>query len=84
MSKWEYCAVHSVLADAKYQYLTCYDGWQRALDYFTVTGGNRTEIKKGPDALAQAIAELGEQGWEMVGCGNVYTFHVIYFKRPKT
>jgi len=37
------------------------------------------------DAVAQLIAQLGEEGWEMVGCGSLQERkHCIYFKRPKS
>jgi hypothetical protein len=43
-------------------------------------------VKVNPDdqnALALAIAGLGVEGWEMVGCGNgIGDGHVVYFKRP--
>jgi len=32
------------------------------------------------DAVAQYIAQLGDEGWEMIGVGNNGE---IYFKRPK-
>lgn len=33
---------------------------------------------------ARLIAQLGMDGWEMSGCGNVgQNLHVIYFKRPR-
>jgi|WetSurMetagenome_2_1015567.scaffolds.fasta_scaffold212708_2 hypothetical protein len=28
-----------------------------------------------------AFEDLGKNGWEMVGCGNVGSMHVVYFKR---
>jgi len=42
-------------------------GWRGFVSCFTVTGVKASEIQKDPNALAQAIVELGEQGWEMVG-----------------
>jgi hypothetical protein len=36
------------------------------------------------DAIATTIAKLGDEGWKMVGCGNLdTTMHSIYFKRLK-
>ena len=35
------------------------------------------------DEVATVLAQLGEQGWEMVGCGSVFASgHFLYFKRP--
>lgn len=36
------------------------------------------------DAVAQLIAQLGDEGWEMVGSGNLSVWiHSLHFKRPK-
>jgi hypothetical protein len=40
------------------------------------------------DALAAAIARLGDEGWELAGVGPVgpgqgINYHYLYFKRPK-
>lgn len=36
------------------------------------------------DAVAQFIARLGDDGWEMVGAGTMTeNSHCLYFKRPK-
>ena len=33
--------------------------------------------------ITKRISRLGEDGWEMVGCGNVSEVrHALYFKRP--
>jgi hypothetical protein len=33
--------------------------------------------------VAKVLARLGDEGWEMVGCGAVFASgHFLYFKRP--
>ena len=41
------------------------------------------DIKEGERrAFAKVLDELGEDGWEMVGCGNTNEYvNTIYFKR---
>lgn len=89
MSRWEYCAIIGVWreTDQRYPQLR----WP-ALWCFTAEGIQITEIK-GDEAtlLGQTIARLGEQGWEMVGCGETGHLgsnggsisHFVYFKRQK-
>lgn len=83
MPKWEYCAIVG---------LSRYDKrlvpGDPAIWRFTPTGIEVVDIRGQQDVeaaeVAQSIATLGEQGWEMVGCGNTSQFHhVVYFKRPK-
>ena len=51
--------------------------------YFTGQGAVREELAHSHDALAKAIAELGSEGWEMVGAAVVTEYyHALYFKRP--
>ncbi|MDP2937605.1 MAG: hypothetical protein Q8O86_14065 [Dehalococcoidia bacterium] len=82
MQKWEYCAVVGVgQASSSRHLLPEYP----ALWHFAPDGCHLTEIK-GKEALeiAKTIATLGEEGWEMVGCGNTdVKRHTLYFKRPK-
>ena len=35
------------------------------------------------DNCGSAFDDLGKNGWEMVGCGNVGNSHIVYFKREK-
>lgn len=86
MSKWEYCSLVGIgkslrELDPKYP----------AVWYFTKDGIRAIEIKGGKDSerekIANAIASLGELGWEMVGCSSGSfdqgTNHgdTLYFKR---
>ena len=76
MPKWEYCAIRST------------NGWvvksDPALCFYNQNGVREEKIAEDRDALAKTIARLGDQGWEMVGCGSVAFGHAIYFKRPIT
>ncbi len=86
--KWEYCAVIGIQSAGRTLYPRLPAIW-----YFTASGVNVTEIKGQEVTLvAQTITQLGEQGWEMVGCGpmagssserSAEITHAIYFKRPK-
>ena len=91
MSKWEYCAVVGLRKPLSNRQL---DPKYPAIWYFTpsgvvineITGGKGLETKE----IGRVIANLGEQGWEMVGCANVVeggsnstdSSHCLYFKRP--
>ena len=87
MTKWKYCTITGCkTGSATHQFDTHYP----KITYFTSEGRN-TESLGGsrPDglyeanAVARLIAQLGEEGWEMVGCGNTAEVtHSIYFKRP--
>jgi hypothetical protein len=63
--RWEYCAV------TKAQFLGSPRGGAYWISYFR---GDRVQVETvetGPsgNALAKAVAKLGEEGWEMVGEG---------------
>lgn len=76
MQKWEYCAVTDFICSGKAQ-LAGIDAWLTA---FTLDGVTATHVRN----MAQLVAELGMDGWEMVGCGNTSEYsHNLYFKRPK-
>lgn len=80
MQEWEYCAIVGVS-----RYDRNLNPGYPALWYFTASGVDIVEIAGQEEAadVARAVAELGAQGWEMVGCGNTSQFHhAIYFKRP--
>ena len=82
--KWEYCALTKA----------AYAGAGKAgiywISYFRDAGVQVVEIedaateRNGP---ARGIAKLGEEGWEMVGQGQLEIrqrgIHALYFKRPK-
>lgn len=83
MQKWEYCAITNIKAGG-------HQGLRGAYDWFVlcefaqegqnpvVTGNKKDSQKK----LGSAIAKLGLDGWEMVGCVDDQYGHIIYFKRP--
>jgi len=79
MQKWEYCAVYQI---------TQMGGWLTSvgmayIEEFTDRGATRKNFEHSPDALADVIAGLGNEGWEMVGTGVVSEhYHTLYFKRP--
>ena len=82
--KWEYCAVTKA----------AYAGTGRAglywISYFRDAGVQVVEVedaateRNGP---TKSIAKLGEEGWEMVGQGQLDIrqrgLTALYFKRPK-
>lgn len=79
MQKWEYCTVVGFYIQGG-----DLETFFPAAMHFTAKGLKIVEIKK-PEHLevALAIAQLGEEGWEMVGCGNTGAErHCLYFKRP--
>ena len=82
MVRWEYCVIKGFCK-----------GFCRSLtfEYFTRDGpkqelpGDLVNLydSTGVNLVARLIAQLGEEGWEMVGCVNTDTSdHSIYFKRP--
>ncbi len=76
MHKWDYCALINVYETADEELV----GY--GISYFTTDGVQKSKIKG--SEVAQVVAQLGEQGWEMVGCGTIRgDRHCIYFKRPK-
>lgn len=66
MKKFEYCFISSVK--------------DHSTDYPTLhlSDGSSRNIK---EKLSDILNELGEDGWEMVGCGYDYENHNIYFKK---
>ncbi len=85
MSKWEYCAVVGI---AKSQRNPSH--YFPAVWFFTPGGTKIVEIggQEGFE-VSKMIAQLGEDGWEMVGIGTMPDRHAqsvnpsaIYFKRP--
>jgi hypothetical protein len=76
MSTWEYCAVVEIRSGGKEL-----SPMPPAIWYFTTTGVQVVDIQ-GKQEVAQTIAHLGAEGWEMVGCGNVAGGgQALYFKR---
>lgn len=82
MQKWEYCVLRGFWLGGERRLYT----QQPCLCYFTPDGPKYERIhgEKEDMAIAQKIAELGEQGWEM--CGLVLSSQPTtnaVFKRPK-
>jgi hypothetical protein len=84
--RWEYCAVVGIRR-RKHDLSPYYP----AIWYFTSGGAKKQEIQ-GSEALelGRAIAALGDQGWEMVGMGDLGSPEpgyqgdtALFFKRPK-
>jgi hypothetical protein len=93
MQKWEYCVITAMssdrLAREKPYYVRTRRGGKQfgsRVVYFT-ENIQQSLVMEGTtwaDKLTQAISQLGDEGWEMVGCGNVAAAaHSLYFKRPK-
>jgi hypothetical protein len=83
MPKWEYCAIVGPSFAG-----TRFKPEFPSLWKFTPNGAEGFGIgKPEPDELAKRIAQLGEEGWEMVGCGSTghasQAAQVLYFKRLK-
>ncbi|MBI2304537.1 MAG: hypothetical protein HYU86_07305 [Chloroflexi bacterium] len=84
MSKWEYCAVVGIGKLTR-----DLNPYYPAIWHFTAEGVQVIQIKgKEAAEVGRTIARLGEEGWEMVGCGTEggdnSSHHVVYFKRPKS
>ena len=86
MDKWEYCVLGPIKDVDNRGLIGDYPAWI----YFTLDGPKKApvNIRDGgnePTVLAKAIAQLGLEGWELVGVGDVgadrTSYHVLYFKR---
>jgi len=81
--RWEYCALSRAAVGAS-------RGGLYSITYFRDGGAQLVEAEElateryGP---ARAIAQLGQEGWEMVGEGPLEAragaINAIYFKRPR-
>ena len=88
MQKWEYCTLGPI------EYSSTSWKWipnEPTRIVFTRKGAKEEgfkideegALKDVQDEVAGVLASLGEQGWEMVGCGSVFAAgHFLYFKRP--
>ncbi|HEX8000901.1 MAG TPA: hypothetical protein VF528_21145 [Pyrinomonadaceae bacterium] len=85
-ARWEYCAV------SRAGYTGSTRGGAYWINYFKETGVEIVEIEEKVSEqqgaqVYKAIAKLGEEGWEMVGEGELLVrtgkFEAIYFKRLK-
>ncbi len=80
MQKWEYCAL-GVIKTMNSDGLV---GDYPRLVFFGLNGiAQNVSLRDGnePVNIAKAIAQLGMEGWELVGTGDTTAKHVIYFKR---
>jgi hypothetical protein len=77
--QWEYCRFEDVLGR----------GFVPAkLVFFTIDGEKTETFSAGEETqrteVARRVAQLGDEGWEMVGTGiSGQGSHAIYFKRRK-
>ncbi len=91
MQRWEYLVVGPV----KYPQGKGFSGHYPQQAFFTPEGLLQSDIpgkgqpQQEANNLAATIARLGDEGWEMVGCGpyqgvsGTRITHGLYFKRPK-
>jgi hypothetical protein len=84
--RWEYCAV------SRSGYTGSSRGGFYWISYFRENGVEVVEIEEKVSepqgsSIARAMAKLGEEGWEMLGSGELPVrtgrFEAIYFKRQK-
>jgi len=88
MQKWEYCTLGPIeYSSTSWQWIPN----EPIRILFTSKGikeqgfdlDESSSLKDVQDKVATVLAQLGEQGWEMVGCGSVFAAgHFLYFKRP--
>jgi hypothetical protein len=48
-----------------------------------ITFSNGQIIPIDKNNCGSAFENLGKEGWEMVGCGNIGQTHIVYFKRER-
>lgn len=95
MQQWQYCMLGPIKQGGVG---APFGGYYPALVYFKVDGPETRKIEapaqmKESEVLSQVVAQLGLNGWEMVGAGAVAGrfgsvgatydegFHFLYFKR---
>lgn len=91
--KWEYCAIiragragneFGERAAATIQYFQAGGGREETVEFAPDFG--KSLSFEGREALAKALAKLGDEGWEMVlkePAPENLTRDIFYFKRPK-
>jgi len=90
MQKWEYCAIVGMARNGTNLATATPALWQftpagiqsvnLGRKHFAIAG---KEFENEADAVAAAIANLGAEGWELVGVGQTAIIHhLLYFKRP--
>ena len=88
--RWEYCAITGFNWKQRGFSISSPQMPSAVIRYFP-TSFEEVEGANEEDALANAFARLGEDGWELTGVrqslrlddGDGETRHVYYFKRPK-
>lgn len=87
MQKWEYFAIGPIKDATSFGPV----GHYPVAAQFNAEGQQLTDLKGGGKVeeghrIAAQIAQLGKDGWEMVGCGTSGSehqiVHYLYFKRP--
>jgi hypothetical protein len=88
MQKWEYCTLGPIeFSSASWKWLPN----EPTRIIFTRKGmveegfkiDETSSLKDVQNDVAKVLARLGDEGWEMVGCGAVFASgHFLYFKRP--
>ena len=89
--KWEYCAITGVTWSQKAFGIGSSSHVALALVRYFPHGVDQVEGPTEEDAVANAFAKLGDDGWELVAVreslslteGNGRSAPVFYFKRPK-
>jgi hypothetical protein len=87
MQKWEYCTLGPIeFSSTSWKWIPN----EPTRIVFTTKGvkeegfkiDETSSLTDVQDEVATVLAQLGEQGWEMVGCGSVFASgHFLYFKR---
>ncbi|HEX8282121.1 MAG TPA: hypothetical protein VF588_02150 [Pyrinomonadaceae bacterium] len=89
--KWEYCFIRGIKYNQKGLSLSSSSRTPAAVVRYFPNGSEEFEGATEEDALANAFAKLGEDGWELTAVrtdfslsdGNGHTFAAYFFKRPK-
>lgn len=83
MQKWEYCTVGPIKGNLEGHYprlVILSESGMVVTKILGIRGLSEDQI------LAQTIARLGGEGWELVSCGSTgwreENRHMLYFKRP--
>lgn len=83
MQKWEYCVIDGFQGGMTY-YPRCYRLTDKGFEFVSDFKDRPKDVSE-QDAVGRFIAQLGDEGWEMVGAGVTGDFmHRVYFKRPKS
>ena len=89
--RWEYCVIKGFKYNQRGLSLSSSSRTPSAVVRYFPTGSEEIEGANEEEALANAFAKLGDDGWELTGVrtdlslsdGNGTTFAAYFFKRPK-